>query len=80
MLNNDLSYVKNVMMSDRDIKEYRSDINSFYEIYRAYESYKKEHDFDDMLTGCYDILTTHAEIRTYYQNRYDKNIPLEAGT
>lgn len=42
-------------------------------VYKAYENYKQEHcylDFDDMLTKCYELLSTNERVLSFCQNRY----------
>lgn len=74
ILTNNISYVKNIMLSKEGIHSYKSEIKGFYEIYSQYEKIKHEEgliDFDDMLSRCYLILMENNTILTYYQNRYD---------
>lgn len=70
---NDISYVKNMMYDDADIRRYKSDINFFMSIYKEYENIKSEQgfiDFDDMLVGCANILENNLNVRKAYQNKF----------
>lgn len=70
-----ISYVKNRLLSDAEIMKTGTKIHyKFFEIYTAYESYKKENgyiDYDDMLSEAYYALNTHLDIRRKYTNMYD---------
>lgn len=72
-LMNDISYVKNSMYNEEELKTYKSTIDSFLDIYLEYEKIKKENyciDFDDMLVQCYQILNTQKELLKAYQKRF----------
>ena len=59
----DINYFNSLSLVSADFKT----------IARAYNSYKQEHnkiDFDDMLTKCYDILSTNQNILKIWQNKY----------
>lgn len=70
---NDLSYVKNMMLSRKEISGFKSDVSGFHDIYKQYEAFKRENnciDFDDMLVQCYGILSEHPKVLKAYQNKY----------
>ncbi|WCK57109.1 ATP-dependent helicase (plasmid) [Aneurinibacillus sp. Ricciae_BoGa-3] len=72
----DLGYVKNKMLALQNIKQLKSNVKNFADLYFAYESFKRKDpaklllDFDDMLTEAYDILEKDSAILTHYQNIY----------
>lgn len=69
---NALGYVKNMMIAPEDLS--LKDIPNFSEIYRAYESIKKENkyiDFDDMLSLSLEILRSNRASLAHYQGLYD---------
>lgn len=58
-LSNSISFVKNMLYSEDDISEMDFGINNFLEIYSTYEKRKRNGgyiDYDDMLTGTYQLL------------------------
>lgn len=70
---NDISYVKNMMYDDADLRKYKSDISFFMSIYKEYENIKSEQgfiDFDDMLVGCAEILENNIGVREAYQKKF----------
>jgi len=65
-LSNEISFVKNKLISPNALK---SDFDSFPKIYNAYESFKKENnyiDFDDMLLLAYEILCGKKQLYEEY--------------
>lgn len=65
-LSNEISFVKNKLIQPEQLK---SDFESFPEIYRRYEEYKKDKqliDFDDMLVMTYDILQKNKGLYREY--------------
>ena len=47
--------------------------NEFQKIYNSYQEklfYNKKLDFSDMIIKCYELLSIHNDILTYYQNKY----------
>ena len=47
--------------------------DAFRKVFRAYENWKKENrmlDFDDIITRCYDLLTTRPEILHLWQEKF----------
>jgi len=73
VLINDISYIKNSLMDQGQVRAFRSDISSFFKIYKEYEKIKKEHrliDFDDMLVSCYHIFKHEPQVLLAYQNRF----------
>ena len=68
-----IGYVKNIMLSEKEIKNLKTGIKDFYNIYIAYESIKKENkyiDYDDMLTYAFNILKKDKTILKKYRERY----------
>ncbi len=69
-----ITYCKNSMLSDSEIeKEVKLEGKSFIDIYRAYESYKRERrlmDYDDQLVYGYTILKNHPEVNAVYADRF----------
>lgn len=68
-----ISYVKNMMLNDIDIKKEKFGIKNFYKIFKTYEDFKKKKnfiDFDDMLTMTYEILITFPNILEKYRRKY----------
>jgi len=73
ILINDISFVKNSMFDEFELRKYKSSISSFHDIRREYERIKQEDhliDFDDMLVLCNDILSNNPNIRETYQKKY----------
>lgn len=72
-LANAISFVKNRMISPKDIKQENFEIKSFPEIYGQYEKWKREKryiDFDDMLTLAYGILRKNTKLLQQYRSKY----------
>ncbi len=72
-LSSSISYVKNMLMDLNDIQELETSIESFPEIYNAYEKYKREArliDYDDMLTGTYMLFKQNREMLNIFRNKY----------
>ncbi len=69
-----ITYCKNSMIDDADIeKEIRLEGKNFADIYRAYESYKRDRrlmDYDDQLVYGYTILKNHPEVNAVYADRF----------
>ncbi len=59
-------YLKNTMTEPKEyLKNHRVEVRAFEQLYKAYESHKKENhfiDFEDMLTLSYQILKTDEKI------------------
>lgn len=72
-----ISFVKNRMITGRELGTIKSDIKNVAKIYEEYEAFKTKDsdntllDFDDMLTYCYQILEEDEAIRTKYQNQFE---------
>lgn len=65
-LSNEISFVKNKLISPNSLK---SDFDDFTKIYDEYERFKKENnfmDFDDMLLMAYEILSGKSYLYDYY--------------
>lgn len=72
-LSNAISFVKNRMISRKELKKISIEIKNFEDIFLKYESTKKEKryiDFDDMLTFSYKILKNNEKVRQIYQKKY----------
>ena len=69
-----ITYCKNSMLDDSEIeKEIKLEGKNFADIYRAYESYKREKrlmDYDDQLVYGYTILKNHPEVNAVYADRF----------
>lgn len=78
---NTIGYVKNMMLSDKDIKNSKFGIRNFHKIYSKYEDFKRKNnyiDFDDMLTLTFEILNNNSNILEKYRNKY-KYIQIDEG-
>lgn len=72
---NNIGYVKNMMLSDKELEEYASgiELNNFIEIYDSYERIKKENgyiDYDDMLSIAFNILKKDGDTLQRYRALY----------
>lgn len=68
---NDIGVIKNKMI--KNLQEFNTNIKNFSQIYKSYESYKRENllmDFDDMLTFAYAILQRYPNILKRYTGKY----------
>ena len=69
-----ITYCKNSMLGDSEIeKEIHLEGKNFAEIYRAYETYKRDRrlmDYDDQLVYGYTILKNHPEVNAVYADRF----------
>lgn len=72
---NSIGYIKNMMITPKEfLKNNKTDIESFIQIYDFYEEYKRNNnllDFDDMLTIALEILRNKAYLLDKYRNKYD---------
>ncbi|MBS4539096.1 ATP-dependent helicase [Clostridium sp. D2Q-11] len=79
---NAIGYVKNMLIDENDFSKYKNlNIKDFKNIYKQYESFKKENnyiDFDDMLTLSIDILNKNPLILSNIRDRY-KYIQVDEG-
>lgn len=76
-----ISYVKNMMLNEGEIKKIKTGIKNFPEVYNKYEEIKRNNkyiDYDDMLTFAYNILKQDKDILSKYQNKYQYIICDEA--
>ncbi len=72
-LSNSISFVKNMLYTEDDIRELDVGIKNFVDIYNAYEKRKKNEgciDYDDMLTGTYQLLKRNSEIINMLRESY----------
>ncbi|GHH98443.1 UvrD-helicase domain-containing protein [Neobacillus kokaensis] len=68
-----IGYWKNSLMMPQDIKPLTDWDENVLFLYKKYEEYKQNNglfDFDDMLLGCYQLLSNSADILDYYQDRF----------
>lgn len=68
-----ITYCKNMMLTDEEVKKYNVNDIDFFEIYKAYREYKianKLMDYDDQLEYAYKILKGYPQILQYYQRKY----------
>lgn len=68
-----ITYCKNSMLTDEEIKKVKNDNINLYEIYKAYENYKIQNklmDFDDQLKYVYEILKTYPKLLERLKKRY----------
>lgn len=72
-----ISFVKNRLLVEKDIRTLKTTIKNFTEIYLAYEQFKLRDpshplmDFDDMLTYANTILADDASLLANYQRRFE---------
>lgn len=69
-----ISFVKNKLYSEDEIKAYDISVNAFYDIYRSYEQFKRENklmDFDDMLIFTLSILKKLPSMLDEVRQSYD---------
>ena len=72
-LSNNISYIKNMMLTSEEIKNKFSNDTNIEKIFLNYEKFKIDNnfiDFDDMLTLSYKILKEHPKALEYYQNKF----------
>ncbi|WP_235832571.1 ATP-dependent helicase [Acetivibrio mesophilus] len=72
-LSNSISFVKNMLYNEENIRQLDVGIKNFIDIYNAYEKRKKYEggiDYDDMLTGTYLLLRRNAEIINMLREKY----------
>ena len=58
---------------EKFLSQYKINISNFKQIYRSYESYKRNNnllDFDDMLTLAIEILNKDNHLLNKYRNRF----------
>ncbi len=73
-VNSELTLVKNELI---DIENYNSinfsngDFSSLYKMYEEYKEEKNKIDFDDMLSKCYEALTTNPHLLRRWQSMFD---------
>ncbi|MEG2897611.1 MAG: ATP-dependent helicase [Eubacterium sp.] len=68
-----ISYCKNMLLTEAEVEKMEvGDIN-FLRIYKAYESYKRQHhlmDFDDMLKYAWILMKKNPELLKIFTNQY----------
>ncbi|MEN0644133.1 ATP-dependent helicase [Alkalicoccobacillus gibsonii] len=68
-----ISWWKNHLMTPEQVKpldHWEERCASLYKVYEETRVAKVSFDFDDMLTGCYDMLTTNQTLLKRYQDRF----------
>ncbi|OCA84231.1 ATP-dependent DNA helicase Rep [Bacillus sp. FJAT-27225] len=68
-----IGFWKNSLLSPKDVKAESDWEETALLLYEHYENFKQQHglfDFDDMLTGCYELFRTNPDILGMYQNRF----------
>lgn len=68
-----ISYVKNMGLSQEEIKKHKIDLEDFYLIYQEYQKGLKEckcMDFDDQMVFALRILKEFPTVLEYFQNQY----------
>lgn len=72
---NSIGYIKNMMISPEEfLKNNKTDIERFLDIYKIYDDYKRKNnliDFDDMLTISLEILYDNKYLLDKYRKKYD---------
>jgi len=69
-----ISFWKNSLILPQDVKPATSWEEKTSFLYTQYEQFKSEQelfDFDDMLTGCYQLFLQDQNLLSLYQNRFD---------
>ncbi len=68
-----IGFVKNMCMSDSQIKKHKVDVDNFYDIYKVYNQILRERsliDYDDQMVYALKILNSVPEVLEYFQNSY----------
>lgn len=72
-LSNAICYIKNMMIADEELVNYKTDIKNFCEIFKNYEAFKQQNnyiDFDDMLTKTLDLFNKNEDLINTYRRKY----------
>ncbi|MBQ8591121.1 MAG: ATP-dependent helicase [Firmicutes bacterium] len=72
-LRTNITYAKNMMLSDQEIDELKPDGMDFGPMYREYCKILKDEgwmDYDDQMVYAYRMLRQYPEILSYFQNQY----------
>ncbi len=72
-LSNQISFVKNMLLTNEQIEGFETGFFNFPKIFEAYEDYKcreKCIDYDDLLTGTYRLFLINQEILDYFRKKY----------
>lgn len=70
---NSISFVKNMLIEAVDIKDEEYSVPNFKDMFETYEKHKRENkyiDYDDMLTGVYQLFCRNAEILKIFRDKY----------
>ena len=68
-----ITYIKNMMLSDRELEEYDAGIDSLPEIFRQYNAALRERqrmDYDDQLLYALTILKTKPSVLEHFRDRF----------
>ena len=68
-----ITYCKNMMLTEENIAAHRVDGMDFPGVYRGYQAYLKEHrkmDYDDQMVFTYRIFRQYPELLTQFQRQY----------
>lgn len=72
-LSNQISFVKNMLLTNEQIESFETGFFNFPKIFEAYEDYKcreKCIDYDDLLTGTYRLFLINQDILDYFRKKY----------
>lgn len=68
-----ITYVKNMMLSEQEISAFKGNVEHFPEIYRAYQAELKKRglmDYDDQMIYALSILRRHPEVLAFFREQY----------
>lgn len=68
-----ISYAKNMMLTDAQIQKLKTDVDNFYDIYKAYNQILRNKcmiDYDDQLIYAYKLLKSIPDVLKYFQKTY----------
>ena len=73
MLSTAIEYIKNMMLSDKQIVEFEAEIPKLSAMYADYQKHLSDNmlmDFDDQMVFAYDILMSDSSLLNRYRSRY----------
>ncbi len=68
-----ITYIKNMMLTEDEIRETESNIDNLHEIYRQYKRVLRDRhlmDFDDQMAYAYHILQHYPKVLDHFQQQY----------
>ena len=68
-----ITYIKNMMLTEAEIRETESNIDNLHEIYRQYRRILRDRhlmDFDDQMAYAYHILQHYPKVLDHFQEQY----------